>query len=101
MYGAVQKLKNEKETGCILEAEKYDKKLQEKENSSAVSKIATDDQATKQQRTIYGCDWAEKQFKDLCEVTEVKTEEPLQSQDLETQEYTPKKDANMRGKKTE
>ena len=96
MCGALQKLRNNNKTGCILEAKLRQKFAGIKENTTVVSTPEVDDSATKQRRTAsYRCDWAGKQFEDYGEVAKFKTEEPLQSQQLERQEYTPLEDANM------
>ena len=69
-------------------------------NTSFVSQPKIDDQATKQRKTTYACDWEEKQFKDFGAVAEVKTEESLQTQDLETQEYILHQMMPIYGRKT-
>ena len=67
----------------------------EKKNNTVVRKPETDEQATKQRRTTYKCDWAERQFEDFGEEAKIKKAEQMQPQGLEAQEYTETEDENM------
>ena len=95
LCGAVQKLRSDKETGCILEAKIRQKIVEKKKNSTVVRKPETDEQGTKRRRTTYKCDWAERQFEDFGEDAKVEKAEQMQQQGLEAQEYRKTEDENM------
>jgi hypothetical protein len=95
LCGAVQKLRNDNETGCILEAKLRQKFVGIKENTTDVSRPEVDDRTKKRRRTTYRCDWADKQFEDYGEVEKFNIEEPQRSQQLESREITLFGNANM------
>ena len=95
LCGAVQKLRNDNETGCILEAKLRQKFVGIKETNTNVSMPEVDYRTKKRRRTTYRCDWADKQFEEYGEVEKFKSEEPRKSQQLESREYTLLENANI------